>query len=153
MNMVYREATVNDIDQMHTVRLAVRENILVNHSLVTSEHYIKLISKNGKGWVCESDSRIVAFAIVDSVKKNVWALFVHPEYEAKGIGKTIHKIMLDWYFSHDDESLWLSTDANTRADHFYRQCGWKELFRFGKNEIKFEMTAQFWRNNSSQIRP
>ena len=147
--MIFREAKVSDIEQMHSVRLAVLENVLVNLSLVTEELYIQLITTNGKGWVCVKDSEIIAFAIVDSIKKNVWALFVHPTYEAKGIGKTIHNMMLDWYFSQEENTLWLSTDAKTRADNFYRKFGWQEVMRFGKNEIKFEMSAKTWKKNSN----
>lgn len=143
--MIYRVATTDDIDQIHSVRLSVKENVLVNLSLISKEDYIRLLSQDGKGWVCETDSGIVAFSVVDTIKKNVWALFVHPNYEAKGIGSTIHKLMLDWYFSHKQETLWLSTDAETRADKFYRTAGWEEVMRFGKNEIKFELSYDQWK--------
>ncbi|TAH42240.1 MAG: GNAT family N-acetyltransferase [Bacteroidetes bacterium] len=149
--MKFREATIEDIDPIHTVRMSVKENILVNLSLVTKDDYIRLLTQDGKGWVCETDFGIVAFSIVDTIKKNVWALFVHPDFEAKGIGSTIHNLMLDWYFSHEQETLWLSTDAETRADKFYREAGWKEVMRFGKNEIKFEMTFEEWKNQEKNI--
>ena len=142
--MKYCEATTDDIDQIHSVRLSVKENVLVNLSLISKEDYIRLLTQDGKGWVCETDFGIVAFSVVDTIKKNVWALFVHPNYEAKGIGYTIHKLMLDWYFSHKQETLWLSTDAETRADKFYRRAGWEEVMRFGKNEIKFELSYEQW---------
>ncbi len=143
--MTFREATIADIDPIHAVRMSVKENVLVNLSLVTKEDYLRLLTQDGKGFVCETEHGIVAFSIVDTVKKNVWALFVHPDFEAKGIGSTIHNLMLDWYFSREQETLWLSTDAKTRADNFYRTAGWKEVMRFGKNEIKFEFSYQTWK--------
>ena len=144
--MIFREATTDDIEPIHRVRMSVKENVLVTLSLVTTEDYLRLLTQDGKGWVCETDARIVAFSVVDTIKKNVWALFVHPDFEAKGIGSTIHDLMLDWYFTNNQETLWLSTDAETRADKFYRTAGWKEVMRFGKNEIKFEMTFEDWKN-------
>jgi GNAT superfamily N-acetyltransferase len=142
--MTIREATVEDIAKMHAVRLSVLENVLVDHSLVTDEDYIRSLTTDGKGWLCESSGEVIAFAIVDTIKKNVWALFVHPSHEANGIGSKLHTVMLDWYFSHFSETLWLSTDAETRADGFYREAGWKEVMRFGKNEVKFEMSQEDW---------
>lgn len=142
--MLFREARVEDIEQIHVVRLSVRENALVNLSLISEDDYVRLLTKEGKGWVCESDSKIVAFAVVDTIKKNVWALFVHPQFQTKGIGSRIQTLMLDWYFANETETLWLSTDAETRADAFYRKAGWKEVMRFGKNEIKFEMSKEIW---------
>lgn len=142
--MIFREATLEDIEQIHSVRMSVRENILVNQSLVTEEDYTRTLTTDGKGWVCTSESKVVGFSIVDTVKKNVWALFVHPSFEAKGIGSELQKLMLRWYFSNQVETLWLSTDSGTKADKFYRKHGWKEVMRFGKNEIKFEMSIQQW---------
>ncbi len=149
--ITFREATISDIPGLHAVRMSVHENILSNLSLATPEDYTRTLTKEGKGWVCESDSTIVGFAIVDTVKKNVWALFVHPQYEGTGIGSRLHKLLLEWYFSQDKEKLWLSTDADTRADRFYRKAGWKEVMRFAKNEVKFEMTYDEWKNASTQI--
>ena len=57
----------------------------------------------------------------------------------KGIGKKLHDMMLEWYFSKTKEKVWLGTAPNTRAEMFYRMCGWKEVGKHGKGEIKFEM--------------
>jgi GNAT superfamily N-acetyltransferase len=42
---------------------------------------------------------LVGFTIIDLPQKNIWALFVHPDCETKGIGKSQHNKMLNWYFS------------------------------------------------------
>src|SRR5947207_1888531 len=63
------------------------------------------------------------------------------EHEHKGIGKRLHDLMLDWYFSQTKETVWLGTAPNTRAEIFYRKSGWKETGRRANGEIKFEMTA------------
>jgi GNAT superfamily N-acetyltransferase len=102
------------------------------------------ITQRGKGWVCEVDDCIVGFAIADLKGNNIWALFIHPHFEKKGIGKQLHDTMLHWYFTQTNTKVWLSTSPHTRAESFYRKCGWKEVGTHGKDEIKFEMTFDDW---------
>ena len=73
--MTYREAEINDINQIHNIRVSVSENKLSNPDLVTYEHYIDFMTQRGKGWVCEIENQIVGFVIVDLNDRNVWALF------------------------------------------------------------------------------
>ena len=142
--MIFREAIIDDIKQMQVVRNAVKENVLSNPELIKDADYIPFITSKGKGWVCEIDEQIVGFAIVDIKEKNIWALFVHPNFEAKGIGKQLHKIMMDWYFTKTKETIWLSTEPKSRAEIFYRMNGWKEVGTYGKGEVKFEMSYENW---------
>lgn len=146
--MIYREATTDDIKQIQIVRNAVKENMLSNPGLVTDRDCVEYLTLRGKGWVCEVDGTIVGFAIADLIDNNIWALFVHPNYEAHGIGTTLHNMMMDWYFAQHKETVWLSTDANTKAEKFYRKYGWKETGLYGKTEIKFEMTKAEWESSS-----
>ena len=142
--MIFRDAKLEDIPQMQVVRYSVKENALSNPRLVTYEDYENYLFKRGRGWACEIDNRIVGFAIVDMVDNNVWALFVDPACESRGIGKKLHDVMLDWYFEETDTTLWLGTAPNTRAEKFYRAKGWKEVGVHGKGETKFEMTLHQW---------
>ena len=145
--MIFREAAINDIKQIQVVRNAVKENVLSDPALVTDKDCEEYMTTRGKAWVCEVNEIIVGFAYVDLKENNIWALFVTPEYEEQGIGKTLHSIMLDWYFSITSENVWLGTAPNTRAETFYRKQGWKEAGMHGK-EIKFEMTAADWKLKS-----
>lgn len=142
--MLFREAHIADIEQMHLVRTSVKENALSNPDLISFKDYETFILHRGKGWVCMVESNVVGFAIADIRDENVWALFVHPSFEGKGIGKALHDIMLNWYFSQSKDSIWLSTSPNTRAETFYRNAGWVESGTFGKNELKFEMQLDLW---------
>ena len=90
----------------------------------------------------------LVFSIVDLENHNVWALFIDPVHEGHSVGKNLHRLMLDWYFSETDKTLWLGTAPGTRAEIFYRKRGWKETGMHGK-EIKFEMTLQDWKLRSS----
>jgi len=116
--MIIRETRVEDIPQIQVVRNSVKENTLSNPDLVTDKDCEEFITERGKGWVCEIDGKITGFSIVDLNDNNIWALFVDPDFEKKGIGKKLHDIMLDWYFTQTKESVWLGTSPNTRAELF-----------------------------------
>ncbi|MBY0478874.1 MAG: GNAT family N-acetyltransferase [Chitinophagaceae bacterium] len=137
--MIFREATIQDIQQIQVVRNAVKENTLSNPALVPDKDVEDYITRRGKGWVCIIDDMVVGFSIADLVEHNIWALFVDPSSEAKGIGKQLHNLMLNWYFEQTSETVWLSTSPGTRAETFYRKQGWIETGLYGKGEIKFEM--------------
>lgn len=142
--MPLREASLNDIDAMHTLRLAVKENVLITHSLVTRDHYLKYLFDDGKGWVYEIEGSIVGFGIVDLKGSCVWGLFVSPEHEGKGIGKLLQEKMLKWYFNHSHKTLSLTTAQGTRAEKFYTLTGWKHKGILSNGEIKFEMEFNDW---------
>jgi len=146
LRMTFREATIQDISQIQRVRNAVKENVLSDPGLVTDADCADYITRRGKGWVCEEDGRIVGFSIADLLGNNIWALFLDPDYEGKGIGKKLHQLMMDWYFSQTDKTVWLSTAPASRAEGFYRKEGWMETGTYGKGEIKFEMSAEHWRS-------
>lgn len=139
-----RPATLEDIPQIQIVRNSVKENTLSNPNLVTDNDCLEYITQRGKGWVYEVGGKIVGFSIVDIVDNNVWALFLMPEYERQGIGRQLHDVMVDWYFTQTKENLWLGTAPNTRAEGFYRKAGWQEIGTHGKGEIKFETTYKAW---------
>ena len=146
--MIIREAQLGDIQQIQLVRNAVKENMLSDPALVPDKDVVDYITRRGKGWVSEIDAVITGFSIVSVMDNNVWALFMDPNYEAKGVGKKLHNVMLDWYFSQTEKTIWLSTSPGTRAEAFYRKAGWKETGLYGKGEIKFEMTFSDWKNKA-----
>lgn len=142
--MIFRQAQLSDIPQIQLVRNSVRENQLSDPSLVPDQDVAEYITSRGRGWVCEAGDRVVGFSIVDLVDNNIWALFIHPDFEGRGIGKKLHRLMVDWYFLHTKETIWLGTEPQSRAELFYRMQGWKEVGVHGKGEIKFEMDYETW---------
>jgi GNAT superfamily N-acetyltransferase len=134
-----RIATLADIEGMHIVRMAVRENILSDPSRVRPEHYREMLTTNGRGWVHEENGRIVGFAIADEVHRNIWALFVLPEFEHRGIGRSLHDAMVAWLFVQSAAPVWLSTEPGSRAQHFYRSAGWHEAGTTASGEIRYEL--------------
>ena len=142
--LIFREATIEDIPQVQIVRNAVKENMLSNPNLVTDVDCVEFITVRGKGWVCEIENKIVGFSIVDLIENNIWALFVDPNFDKRGIGKRLHDVMLDWYFIQTSKAVWLGTAPGTRAEKFYRTAGWREIGMNGAKEIKFEMCFADW---------
>jgi GNAT superfamily N-acetyltransferase len=114
--MIFRQAHITDIPQMQEVRNAVKENRLSDPALVPDDDVKDYITRRGRGWVCMEGDRVAGFSIIDLQDHNVWALFVHPEYESKGIGRKLHRLMLDWYFNQTLETVWLGTAPHTRAE-------------------------------------
>ena len=149
--MIIREATTQDIPQIQVVRNSVKENMLSDPSLVPDKDVEDYIHNRGKGWVCAIDDVIVGFAIVSITDHNVWALFMQPGYDKKGAGRKLHDEMMNWYFSQTNDTIWLGTAPNTRAENFYRKAGWTEVGMHGKGEIKFEMTAEDWKKINNII--
>ena len=143
--MIFREAKSKDIRQIQIVRNSVKENMLSNPALVTDTDVEEYINRRGRGWVCEINDQIAGFAIVDLQARNIWALFILPYHEGKGIGKQLHDKMLNWYFAQTDQTVWLSTSPGTRAEKFYRNAGWNEVGVHGKGELKFELTGPEWK--------
>ncbi|MCW3465252.1 GNAT family N-acetyltransferase [Chitinophaga nivalis] len=144
--MIYREATLADIPGLFRVRLAVKENRLVNTSLVTEADYIRYLTTDGKGWVAATMHAIIGFAIIDTHRNNIWALFVDPAFEGQGVGKTLQTAMLHWHFTRSAAPLWLGTGKGTRAEKFYTLTGWKPCGILETGEQKFEITYDAWQN-------
>ncbi len=134
-----REAREEDILEIQFIRNAVLENRLSDPSRVTDEDVRDYILERGKGWVYEYDGFIVGFAIGDLQDANIWALFILPEMEGKGIGRHLHDNMIQWMFDQGLTTIWLSTAPGTRAESFYRKAGWKEIKRTEQGEIYFEL--------------
>ena len=142
--MHFREASLSDIYQMQIVRNSVKENQLSNPTLIKDADYEEYILVRGKGWICEVNNMVVGFAIADLQENNIWALFVTPTYAEKGIGKKLHCIMLNWYFKQTQQTVWLGTAPNSRAEIFYTKRGWTKVGMHGNKEVKFEMTFNKW---------
>jgi GNAT superfamily N-acetyltransferase len=141
MAMPVRLATVHDIDAMHEIRLAVRENALADRTRVGPEHYRTMLLELGRGWVYEESGAVVAFAIADHAHRNIWALFVAPGFEGQGIGTALLDVMVTWLFEQSREPVWLTTGRNTRAERFYSAAGWRATGPAADDEIRFELTA------------
>jgi GNAT superfamily N-acetyltransferase len=124
---IFRQATVDDIPAMSRIRLAVTENRLRDPGRVTRQMYEDFLERDGRGWVAQVDGATVAFSYANRTDGSIWALFVEPGYEGRGIAKTLLTLATDWLFSLGFDELKLSTGAATRADGFYARVGWERI--------------------------
>ena len=123
--MNFREATEEDIPALFEVRHSVRENVLSDPRKVTREMFAAYLSESGKGWLCEIEGEAVGFSVASAEDASIWALFVKPSHEGRGIGKRLLRLATGWLFATGATSIALSTDAHTRADQFYEKQGWR----------------------------
>jgi GNAT superfamily N-acetyltransferase len=132
-----RVAQRADVGPIQRVRHAVRENRLTS-GVITDEDVVDAIERTGRGWVAEIEGRIVGFAVGNAETGNVWALFVEPAHEGRGVGRGLHDAMVEWLWSRGLRRLWLSTEAGTRAVRFYEAAGWSNRGALPSGEILFE---------------
>lgn len=123
-DLCFRQAVAADIPAMSRIRLAVTENTLSDPARITVAMYEDYLEKLGRGWVADSAGEIVAFCYADKVDASIWALFVRPGHEGRGLGKALLGRAADWLFAQGHERVRLTTGANTRADRLYAVQGW-----------------------------
>ena len=133
-----RQAVASDIPGMQRVRSAVRENRLVS-TVITDEAVREAIEVSGRGWIVESQGEIVGFSIGNAMNGNVWALFVHPDHERRGYGRSLHDTLIVWLWSQGLDRLWLTTEAGSRAQGFYEVAGWHLVGRSDRGELRYEL--------------
>jgi GNAT superfamily N-acetyltransferase len=135
-SVVLREAVRQDMPGLWEVRYSVDENTLMP-GRISDEELRRSIEEDGRGWVVEENGRILGFAI-GLLSGNVWALFVRPEAEGRGIGSALHSEMIAWFSLQPLTRLWLSTGINTRARGFYEARGWQFVGACGSDEVRLE---------------
>ncbi len=124
MSSSHRLATLADIPRLQEIRAAVRENVLRTPGRVTVADYEAHIEGRGRTWVAEHDGRIVGFASADGDTATIWALFVDPAHEGHGHGRRLLALAVAWLWASGAETISLSTEPGTRAEHFYKTAGW-----------------------------
>jgi len=127
---------------MNHLRLQVRENTLSDPGLVTEAMTAEAISESGRGWVFEEAGELVGFSIAMHEDPSIWALFVLPDHEGRGIGHALHDAAVNWLWEQGADRIWLGTDPGTRAERFYRERGWREAGLHDNGEIHFELDRQ-----------
>jgi len=137
----FRQATDADIPAMSLIRLAVTENTLSDPARITRQMYDDYLDKLGRGWVAEIDGRIAGFAYADKTDGSIWALFVSPQYEGRGLATGLLALATGWLFSLGIGDITLSTGAGTRADRFYAARGWTRTGMKNAIEVEYRLRA------------
>jgi GNAT superfamily N-acetyltransferase len=135
--MSMRIATRVDIPELQIIRSSVTENVLT--SIITEEMIINVMEKYGRIWIYDLEGQAVGFSAADKQTSNIWALFVLPAWEKRGIGKRLLHEAVQWLWSEGAKIIWLTTDPHTRAEEFYRRQGWNQCGVEPGGEIRYEL--------------
>lgn len=124
-NLNLRLAIADDVPAMHRIRKSVTENILSDDNALGHGDYLPFLGANGETWVGEFDGTMAGFGAIDRRNASVWALFVAPEFESRGVGKGLLNQLLERAGALGMTALHLTTTAGTRAEQFYVRQGWQ----------------------------
>lgn len=136
-----RPASFTDVDAMFKVRASVGENTMTPAELsaigVTPEAIASAIKSAPCAWVATIANEVVGFAMVDLNSACLFALFVLPEHEGRGIGTRLTQICERALFEHHP-TAWLETANGSRAAQLYRHLGWGNEVDVGGGDIRLE---------------
>jgi GNAT superfamily N-acetyltransferase len=138
----FREAGLADIPALREIRAAVRENRLSDPGRITAEMIADYLTTLGKGWVCEQEGAVLGFSFAASRSESIWALFVRPGYEGRGIGTRLLELATAWLFANGCAKVVLGTAPNTRADHFYQAQGWTRGELLANGEVFYSLERE-----------
>jgi GNAT superfamily N-acetyltransferase len=102
--MRIRIATDADIPAIFDVRTSVRENHLSLDALadlgITPASVAEMLRSTMRAWVAEDDGgEVVAFAMADAAEATVFAIFVRPDHEGRGLGRRLMREAESWLFA------------------------------------------------------
>ena len=118
-----RSATVSDIPRLTEIRGSVRENRLSDPTRVTIADYEWHIA-HGPIHIWEENGVIAGLSASDPRDGSVWALFVDPDYEGRGIAQALIAAACRSVADAGHSKAKLSTVGGTRAERFYLRNGW-----------------------------
>lgn len=141
MNISIRPASATDITAIFAIRTAVKENILSLEQLtemgITPDAVLDMLAQPDCVWVADINGITAGFAMVDSEEGSVFALFVLPEYEGRGLGKQLMDHAEAALFQQH-ALLWLETDSQSRAAEFYQRRGWEAVKQLSGTDKRYE---------------
>lgn len=135
-----RAARETDRARITEVRNAVHENQLSPGHASPVADTAQWIYDNGTFWVWEEDGAVQGFAVADPRDGTIFGLFIHPDYEGRGIARALLPLACNDLVKAGFAVATLTTDPGTRADRFYRRDGWREIGRQDDGQIIFEKT-------------
>ncbi|MGG5888174.1 GNAT family N-acetyltransferase [Falsiroseomonas sp. HC035] len=100
----------------------MRENILTP-GRVSDRDYAWFVA-HGPVWVWDDGAAILGFSAGDPRDGSIWALFVHPDHEGRGIGRALLARACASLAAAGHRAATLETAAGTRAESFYLRQGW-----------------------------
>lgn len=133
---------MHDVEAMFRVRASVGENTLTPAELsamgITPESIAAAVEGAPCAWVATAEGEVVGFAMIDPGSACLFALYVLPAYEGRGIGTRLCQLCEGALFEQHP-AAWLETAEGSRAAQFYRRLGWGHEVPVGGGDIRLEM--------------
>jgi GNAT superfamily N-acetyltransferase len=152
----YRPAASADAEECVTLRGRTRENAISTATLaslgITAASWAGDIEMGRlPGHVCTNDGGIVGYCFGDKDTGEIVVLAVLPQYEGRGIGKTLLLQVVRDLRSLGHERLFLgcSADSSHRSHGFYRHLGWMPTGSFDDNDD--EILELQWQNSAPRV--
>ncbi|MEM6438856.1 MAG: GNAT family N-acetyltransferase [Pseudomonadota bacterium] len=120
--MRLRRAGPDDVDRILQIRAEVRENRLSDPSAVRRPQTLAFVDR-GLIHVAETARGVDGFSAADPDDGFLWALFVAPQAEGRGLGAALLAAALADLRASGLTSARLETDPGTRAEGVYRRRG------------------------------
>ena len=130
--MKFREILLADAPALFDVRTRTRENTYTLGQLqalgITDESVSQKLATTFKGWLCTDGTQTVGFCMADRSTGELWVIAMLPEYEGRGIGRSLMRLAEEWLWVSGCSRAWLTTDMDTtlRAYGFYRHREWTD---------------------------
>ncbi len=141
MKIQTRTAQLSDVESIFDVRTSVTENHLSREEMqqmgITESVVANMIEQSPCAWVATINDKVIGFSMILRDEGCLFAVFVLPEYEGRGAGRSLVKLAETEIFKHH-EIAWLETDKNSRAAQFYRQIGWRSVKNPADSDIRLE---------------
>ena len=140
---MFRQATGADMSGIARVRFSVDENLASPTQLAergsTNDNVAASRLHDAKGWVAVQEGEIVGFSIADRTAGMIFALFVLPRCQGRGIGSRLLGAALAWLWENGVERAWLTTGPGTKAAGFYERRGWKRAGTDTFGDVRLEL--------------
>src|SRR5215813_12400586 len=127
MSQSIRRAREQDHARITEIRDSVTENQLGEASRPLVDNDYPWFRDNPGIWLWEENGAILGFSTADTRDGSIWALFVAPGHERRGIGRALFEKACDVLRQAGHRTAWLTTQAGSRAEVFYRAAGWKVI--------------------------
>lgn len=131
-----RLGRLSDIEQLVQLRVAVAENRITDPSRVPVHEYRNFIEHRAL-FVWTEKGKIAGFSAANPHDGTIWALFVHPSNDGRGIGSALLDKTCKMLKQRGRSIATLSTGPDTRAAAFYRRRGWVPLGMTDWHELQF----------------
>jgi GNAT superfamily N-acetyltransferase len=131
MSTQIRIATNKDIAALFDIRTSVRENHQSHAGLaaagITPDSIARMLETTSRAWIAVTDDTPVAFSMANAEEATIFAMFVRPGHEGRGLGARLMRAAEGWLFGAGCSEIWLLTSADpaVRANGFYRHIGWQ----------------------------